>query len=71
MKAHSERRRVAAWEARQEALAEAAPTDDADESVPPASKNQRFLPEPEALARDPIQYAIDRVVKLVNKKLVI
>ena len=62
MKAHSERRRVAAWEARQEALAEAAPTDDADESVPP---------EPEALARDPIQYAIDRVVKLVNKKLVI
>ena len=68
VRAHSERRRVAAWEARQ---LEATPTDDADESVPPASKNQRFLPEPEALARDPIQYAIDRVVKLVNKKLVI
>ena len=57
MKAHSERRRVAAWEARQ---LEATPTDDADESVPPES---------EALARDPIQYAVDRVVKLVNKKL--
>ena len=75
VRAHSERRRVAAWEARQ---LEATPTDDAD--VPPASKNQRFLPasknqrflpEPEALARDPIQYAVDRVVKLVNKKLVI
>ena len=59
MKAHSERRRVAAWEARQ---LEATPTDDADESVPP---------EPEALARDPIQYAVDRVVKLVNKKLLV
>ena len=59
VRAHSERRRVAAWEARQ---LEATPTDDADESV---------LPEPEALARDPIQYAVDRVVKLVNKKLVI
>ena len=59
MKAHSERRRVGAWEARQ---LEATPTDDADESVPP---------EPEALARDPIQYAIDLVVKLVNKKLLV
>ena len=66
VRAHSERRRVAAWEARQ---LEATPTDDAD--VPLASKNQRFLPEPEALARDPIQYAVDRVVKLVNKKLLV
>ena len=61
MKAHSERRRIAAWEAKQEALAEAASTE-ADESVPP---------EPEALMRDPIQYAVDRISKLVNTKLVI
>ena len=59
MKAHSERRRIAAWEAKQEALAaaEVTPTDD--------------TPEPEALTRDPIQYAVDRISKLVNMKLVI
>ena len=59
MKAHSERRRIAAWEAKQKALAaaEVTPTDDA--------------PEPEALTRDPIQYAFDRISKLINTKLVL
>ena len=59
MKAHSERRRVAAWEARQEALAEAAPTDDVTDAV---------TSEP---VEDPIQHAVARISKLVNKKLLL
>jgi len=62
MKAHSERRRIAAWEAKQssrqsEAMAAA--------EVTPTTC------EPEALTRDPVQYAVDRISKLVNKKLVL
>ena len=58
MKAHSERRRVAAWEARQEALTEAA-ADNVTAAVTSES------------VEDPIQHAIARISKLVNKKLLI
>ena len=63
VKAHSERRRIAVWEAKQQTLAEEALADVATaEIVEPEN-------EPEELAKDPIQYAVNKVTKLVNKKL--
>ena len=60
MRAHSERRRIAAWEAKQEAKQEAlADAADADEIAPPPR------------VKDLFQHAFDSVAKLVNKKLAI
>ena len=58
VRAHSEWRRIAAWEAKQESKQEAlADAADADEIAPPPR------------VKDSFQHAVDSVAKLVNKKL--
>ena len=58
VKAHSERRRIAAWEAKQEEQADAVPEVDVEDEIPPPPR-----------IKDPFQHAVDAVAKLVNKKL--
>ena len=60
IKAHSERRRIAKWEAQQEAQAE-------------AQLENLDAPEigPDPLQKDPVQHAVDMVAKRVNKKLML
>ena len=61
VKAHSERRRIAAWEAKQEEQADATvPKVDVEDEIPPPPR-----------IKDPFQHAVDAVAKLVNKKLVL
>ena len=74
VKAHSERRRQAAWEAKQQTLAEEALADVANaEIVEPENEPEELMLKSHAilLAKDPIQYAVNKVTKLVNKKLVL
>ena len=70
VKAHSERRRIAAWEAKQEEQADATvpEVDVEDEIAPP-----RRMVKSDAILqiKDPFQHAVASVTKLVNKKLVL